>query len=175
MLYIVEASPENIHIVQKIAYETWPATFDKILSSEQITYMLEMMYSTTSLLQQMTKLAHHFLLAMENNEYLGFISYELAYKETSQTKIHKIYILPQAQGRGVGKKLIKAVEDLAISKGDKSLLLNVNKYNEAEKFYARLGFNTIGTENIDIGSGFLMEDKIMCKKLTQDNPLQNVN
>lgn len=42
----------------------------------------------------------------------------------------------------------------------------MNKHNEAEKFYKHLGFETIGTEDIDIGSGFLMEDKVMAKKIS---------
>ncbi|MDM8174612.1 MULTISPECIES: GNAT family N-acetyltransferase [Olivibacter] len=169
MLHITKAKIDDIHIIQEIAHKTWPITFGSILSFEQISYMLEMMYSTTSLLRQMTELNHHFLLAAEENECLGFISYESAYKNALQTKIHKIYILPEAQGKGVGKKLMRAVEEIALNKGDKRLLLNVNKHNEAEKFYARLGFELIGTEDIDIGSGYLMEDKIMSKKLKGDN------
>lgn len=164
-MLITEANTENIHIIQDIAHKTWPVTFESILSSAQISYMLEMMYSTASLLKQMTELDHHFLLAAENNKYLGFASYESSYKEMPQTKIHKIYILPEAQGKGVGKKLMDAMEQTALNNRDTSLLLNVNKHNDAEKFYKRLGFELIGTEDIDIGAGFLMEDKIMGKKL----------
>lgn len=166
MRHIVEAKLQEITIIQEIAYKTWPRTFGNILSTAQIEYMLEMMYSTSSLTKQMQAFGHRFLLAIENGQYVGFISYESPYKDTPQTKIHKIYILPEAQGKGVGKRLMDAVEQIAQAKGDSSLLLNVNKHNEAEQFYARLGFELIGTEDIDIGSGFLMEDKIMAKRLS---------
>ncbi|WP_134089110.1 GNAT family N-acetyltransferase [Olivibacter sp. XZL3] len=168
MNHIVEAELQAISIIQDIAYKTWPRTFRNILSAAQIKYMLEMMYSTSSLTKQMQELRHRFLLAIENGQYVGFISYESPYKDTLQTKIHKIYILLEAQGKGVGKRLMDAVEKTAQANGDDRLLLNVNKHNEAERFYTRLGFELIGTEDIDIGSGFLMEDKIMAKRLSPD-------
>lgn len=167
MIEIFEADMHQINVIQDIAYKTWPSTFGDILSTQQIDYMLNMMYSDKSLQAQLTDLKHCFLLAAENEMHLGFLSYETAYKGKAQTKIHKIYILPEAQGLGVGKKLMEAVEIAAMNKGDQQLVLNVNKHNAAEKFYQRLGFEIMGTEDIDIGSGFLMEDKIMAKRLTK--------
>lgn len=165
MIEIFEANPTHIATIQEIAYKTWPKTYGDILLPEQFDYMLEMMYSADALQKQFTDLGHHFLIAYHNNKYLGFISYESSYKGEQQTKIHKIYILPEAQGLGVGKRLMEAVEAISVNKGNKKLFLNVNKYNNAEKFYHRLGFKVVGTEDIDIGLGFLMEDKIMEKQL----------
>jgi ribosomal protein S18 acetylase RimI-like enzyme len=165
MIKVTPANIDQIKIIQEIAYRTWPATFSGILSPEQIDYMLDMMYSDEALQAQISNLNHCFLLAAQGDTYLGFLSYETPYKGEAKTKIHKIYILPEAQGLGVGKKLMETVENIALKKGDQLLLLNVNKHNEAEKFYKHLGFETIATEDIDIGSGFLMEDKIMAKKI----------
>lgn len=167
MIKIIPANVDQIKIIQKIAQKTWPATFSSILSSKQIDYMLDMMYSDEALQAQITDLNHCFLLAAQDDVYLGFLSYETPYKGEANTKIHKIYIMPEAQGLGIGKKLMGAVEAIAANKGDKQLLLNVNKHNEAEKFYKYLGFEVIATENIDIGSGFLMEDKVMAKEINK--------
>ena len=165
MIKVTPANIDQIKIIQGIAYRTWPATFSSILSSEQIDYMLDMMYSDEALQTQISDLNHCFLLAAQGDTYLGFLSYETPYKGEAKTKIHKIYILPEAQGLGIGKKLMETVENIALNKGDQQLLLNVNKHNDAEKFYKYLGFETIAMEDIDIGSGFLMEDKIMAKKI----------
>ncbi len=163
---IIEAGTTAIPMIQDIAYRTWPVAFRDILSQEQIQYMLDRMYSTSSLQEQMTALGHHFLLAEESpGNYSGFISFEHRYRQLPQTKIHKIYILPASQGKGTGKQLISAVEQHVRQQGDRALLLNVNKYNDAARFYQRLGFSVIDYENIDIGRGFLMEDKIMQKEL----------
>lgn len=165
MISIISAAVQHIEEIRKIAFKTWPITFGKILSEAQIEYMLNMMYSQEALTRQIEEQKHCFLLGVENGRYLGYVSYELHYQDEAITKIHKIYVLPEAQGKGVGKVLLSRVEAEAILHGDQKLALNVNKYNEAAYFYNRMGFECVGTEDIDIGSGFLMEDKIMEKKL----------
>ena len=42
-----------------------------------------------------------------------------------------------------------------------SLILNVNRFNNAVQFYQHLGFRIVKEENIDIGNGYLMEDYVM--------------
>ncbi|GAB3805810.1 GNAT family N-acetyltransferase [Spirosoma humi] len=167
MIAITEATEQDLPIIRAIAYQTWPATFGEILSPAQIDYMLNMMYSPDALTTQIRDKNHVFLLAQDEDsqEHLGFISYEFDYKNQSKTKIHKLYLLPASQGKGVGRLLIDKVATLAIDQANSSLSLNVNKYNKAIQFYERMGFTTVDTETIDIGEGFLMEDYIMEKPL----------
>jgi ribosomal protein S18 acetylase RimI-like enzyme len=47
------------------------------------------------------------------------------------------------------------------------LALNVNKHNPAQDFYRKLGFSVVGYEDIDIGEGFMMEDAIMRRDLSE--------
>lgn len=162
---IHEAGEEHIFIIQSLSDQIWPATFGDILSTEQIAFMMEMMYSTASLQKQMRELGHHYLLVEDEGEYLGYLSYEHNYKNKSITKIHKIYVLPSLQGKGLGRFFIDSVSSIAKDKGNEVLTLNVNRYNKALAFYKRLGFEIDGTEDIDIGQGFLMEDYMLSKKL----------
>lgn len=164
-MQIVEATTDHIYNIQVLSNVIWPATFSNILSQEQISYMMDMMYSTSSLEKQMNELNHHYLLAEEDGEYLGYLSYELNYKGTPITKIHKIYVLPSIQGKGVGRLFIDAVSKLALKNNNTLLSLNVNRYNKAIDFYKRMGFDFFASENIDIGNGFLMEDYVMNKDL----------
>nr|WP_255424468.1 GNAT family N-acetyltransferase [Apibacter sp. HY039] len=76
-----------------------------------------------------------------------------------------MYVLPDTQGKGIGKKLIQEVEKRAIKEKNKLLILNVNRFNKAVSFYKNMGFSISGSENIDIGKGFLMEDYIMEKEV----------
>ena len=164
-MQIVEATTDHIYNIQVLSNVIWPATFSNILSQEQISYMMDMMYSTSSLEKQINELNHHYLLAEEDGEYLGYLSYELNYKGTPITKIHKIYVLPSIQGKGVGRLFIDAVSKLALKNNNTLLSLNVNRYNRAIDFYKRMGFDFFTSENIDIGNGFLMEDYVMNKDL----------
>lgn len=163
-MQVVEAPKDYIFVIRSLADRIWPHTFRDILSEKQITYMMDMMYSVSSLEQQMDN-GHHYLLLRENDEYLGYLSYELNYKNSNLTKIHKIYILPSLQGKGLGRIFINAVKEIAMQNNNAGLSLNVNRYNKAIEFYTRVGFNIVGSEDIDIGDGFLMEDYIMNLKI----------
>ncbi|AQG79792.1 GNAT family N-acetyltransferase [Spirosoma montaniterrae] len=167
MLNITPAALDHLPVIRDIAYRTWPATFGEILSPEQIAYMLEMMYSLDALREQVNEKQHVFLLATEpdSDQFLGYASYELNYQNQPITKIHKIYILPESQGKGVGNALISAVTDVARQHGNTALSLNVNKHNKAVRFYERIGFAIAKTETIDIGNGFIMDDLVMIKPL----------
>lgn len=161
----IEATKDHLFIIQALADKIWPHTFREILTEEQISYMMNMMYSTPSLEKQMEELNHHYILANDSGEYLGYLSYELNYKGTNTTKIHKIYILPSIQGKGVGRFLIETVEEIALRNDNNELSLNVNRFNKALDFYKRIGFDVVNSEDIDIGNGFLMEDFVLNKKL----------
>lgn len=167
MITISEASEKDLPIIQDIAYKTWPSTFGEILSPKQISYMLNMMYNLDALKEQINEKKHVFLLAKDETSqtYLGYVSYELNYKGAPLTKIHKIYLLPASQGKGVGRLLIDKVAERAIQQANNRLGLNVNRYNKAIQFYERMDFVVVGREDIDIGDGFLMEDFIMEKPL----------
>ena len=160
-MIIRQLPKEELTKVQSIAHRTWPSTFANILSPEQIDYMLNWMYDLKMLESQLEK-GHTFLLAEEDGKELGFAGFELNYAEGPKAKLHKIYLLPEAQGKGAGKALILEVADRARKADQKSLLLNVNKYNQrAIDFYLRMDFQEIYKEVIDIGNGYVMDDVVM--------------
>lgn len=160
-MIIRQLTKEELSKVQSIAHRTWPSTFANILSPEQIEYMLNWMYDLQMLESQLDK-GHIFLLSEENAVELGFAGFELNYSEGPKAKLHKIYLLPEAQGKGAGKALILEVAGRAKKAGQKSLLLNVNKYNQkAIDFYLKMGFQEIHKEVIDIGNGYVMDDVVM--------------
>lgn len=161
---IVEMQPDEIDVVQTIAYKTWPATYGGILSDSQLNYMLAMFYSAEALNGNLRN-GHHFLLAKENNTALGFASFVHNHPENFTTKIPKIYVLPQTQGKGVGKLLIEAIETEAKKNCSAKLTLNVNRKNNARIFYEKLGFIAVKEEDVPLGNGVFQEDYVMEKAL----------
>jgi GNAT superfamily N-acetyltransferase len=157
MIHIQEITTTDIPVIQHIAYTTWPPTFGDILSPEQITYMLTMMYSREALEKQMNQ-HHHFIVAYDDQQPMGYASYEFDYLATPITKIHKLYILPSAQGKGLGKVLLNSIKEKAFEKKQRGLTLNVNIHNKAIAFYQHYGFDITDSEKIDIGNGFIMDD-----------------
>lgn len=165
MISIREATAADFPVIRQIAYNTWPETYGAILSKEQLDYMLGSFYSETTLLQNWREKGHRFLLLSEGETPLGFASYEHGYLGENITRLHKLYLLPASQGKGVGKMLIRAVEEKAKENHSDAVSLNVNRFNKAKDFYLRNGYEIAGEEDIEIGHGYLMEDYKMLKKL----------
>ena len=165
MLQITEATAKDLKTIRDIAYGSWPATYGEILSKEQIDYMLNLFYSDATLSENLTKKGHHFILVQEDGHCIGFASYEHNYLYKNVTRLHKIYLLPEAQGKGAGKLLIATVERLALENYSGAISLNVNKFNNALSFYQKTGFEVVAEEVIELDFGYLMEDYVMEKQL----------
>lgn len=157
---IREINSFEVGIVNDLAYKIWPSTFSEILSTEQISYMLKWMYNTDTLSKQIEQ-GHQFFVAEENQLPIGFMGIQSNCPDNHSTKIHKLYVLPEIHGKGIGRELINVAISEAKEIGNDRLVLNVNRFNNAVSFYQKLGFNILLEENIDIGNGYLMEDYVM--------------
>jgi len=165
MIVIREAIASDISSICSIAHATWAVAYKDILSTEQMEYMLESMYSNKSLVHQINT-GHRFIMLLQNDIPEGFISFEFGYGSVTVVKIHKYYILPSTQGKGLGTRLLDTITELAKQQGMDTITLNVNRFNESVEHYKARGFSIVGSEDIDIGNGFLMEDYIMEKKIS---------
>lgn len=164
-LDILEISSDRICDIQEIAHVAWPVAFKEILTQEQIRYMLNWMYSESSLIEQFGKNNRFFLAKLEEKP-VGFMSIENNSQYSERTKIHKAYILPYFQAKGIGHAFFDRALSEAQTYGDKAIYLNVNKYNRgAIAFYEKYGMAKIGEEVIDIGNGFVMDDYVFEKKV----------
>ena len=164
MIHLEKITKNQLPIIKNLAYAIWPFTYKEILSSEQLDYMLDTFYSVENLENQMNA-GQIFELFFEDNKVVGFVAYEFNcnFENLSQplTKIHKIYLLPETQGKGFGKFMIDEIVKIAKSNNQKGVFLNVNKYNKAKYFYEKLGFVISKEEVIDIGNDYVMDDYVM--------------
>lgn len=163
-IFIKEATEMDIALIQQLNSKVWPQTYKSILSKEQIDYMLDMMYTTESLLTQMKK-GIQFIIIHDDNIPVGFASFYKIDKNTF--KLDKIYVLPTQQGKGTGKFVVDYISNFIMNEGASALQLQVNKQNlKAKCFYEKIGFNVIEEADFDIGNGYFMNDFIMEKKTT---------
>lgn len=162
MFTITNAFETDIPLIRQLCLQVWPQTYSAILSKEQIDYMLEMMYSESSLKQQMQE-GSQFILIYENDEPVGFASFQEA--GPGLYKLHKIYVLPSQQGKGTGRFMLDKIINTIKENGAKALQLQVNRYNKAKQFYEKLGFSVIKEADFDIGNGYFMNDYVMEREL----------
>jgi len=157
------AQKNELNLIQKIALETWPITYKNILSVDQLSYMLKMMYDIDVLEAQQAQLSHQFILAFDDsgNE-MGFACYSKEINSPATFQLHKLYLLPNQQGKNVGTMLLNFVLNEIEKTTEKSVLqLNVNRQNNAVNFYLKKGFSILHQEDNDIGNGYFMNDYVM--------------
>jgi GNAT superfamily N-acetyltransferase len=164
MTEIIEATSDDIGTIRQLAEQTFHATYLPLQPKEKVDYLFGLMYSLPHLTEQM-KNGQRFIIIKDQTGYLGYASYEINCKRIGVTKIHKIYVLPAAQGKGVGKKLIDSISAFALQNKNQILSLNVYRQNPAIDFYEKMGFKKSEEVDIDVGNGFMMNDYVMEKGL----------
>ncbi|WP_436484340.1 GNAT family N-acetyltransferase [Chitinophaga sp. ARDCPP14] len=164
MYHVKTATVNDIPVIQELTEKIWRPTYQSILTPEQIEYMIDMMYSTSSLNKQITELQHQFLILQDDNSPIGFAAYS-----TTDTpgifKLHKIYLDGNYQGKGIGKFLLEHVAGQVKNHGANTLELDVNRFNKAKQFYEKQGFSVYKEKQTDIGNGYIMDDYVMRKPL----------
>jgi diamine N-acetyltransferase len=151
------ATNAEIPVIQQLAKEIWPSAYKNIISTEQINYMLHLMYSAQSIKQQMAE-GCVFLIAENKNKTTAFAGYQPI--TTQLFKLHKLYVAQQ--GLGIGTQLIRYILNQMQANGAATLQLQVNKQNvAAQNFYKKLGFIVTEAAVFNIGNNFIMDDFIM--------------
>ena len=159
------ATSQDISLIHQLAREIFFPTYEPLQPKEKVAYLFNLMYNETALTEQLEKKKHVFLLAEDASGYLGYASYEFNYKGSGKAKIHKIYVMPTAQGKGVGKEMINWVADIAKQNKIDTLLLDVYRHNPAIQFYEKMGFKIAGEQVTEVGNDFVMDDFVMEKIL----------
>lgn len=164
MYLIKEATTADVEAILHIAHQTWWPTYGPILGKEQLTYMLAELYTAEKISVQIESNQQTFLLLTEDDRPVAFAAYSPREEDANIYKLHKLYCLPETQGKGYGKILIDAVADKTKQAGKHLLELNVNRYNKAKTFYEKMGFTIAYEEDIPIGP-YWMNDYVMRKQL----------
>ncbi len=160
MISFKKATKNDIPKIQELANKSWNSAYRNILSQEQIDYMLKQMYSEQEISNHMDNPNYQYYLILKDEMAGGFIGFEFHY-ENATTKLHRIYLLEDFKGQGLGKAAINFLKEKTSETSDKRIILNVNKNNPAKQMYESQGFTTYKEGIFDIGNGYVMDDFLM--------------
>ncbi len=160
MHIIRPATLADADCIVKIAHQTWWPAYRDILSAEQISYMLQSIYLSDKIATQIEDGTQQYLILEDDGVPVAFASYSPRSEDAEVYKLHKLYCHPSTQGKGYGKLLIDSVVDMVKQAGKTKLELNVNRSNNAKRFYEKMGFTIAYDEDIAIGPYF-MNDHVM--------------
>ena len=153
------ATAADIPLIRSMVKKIWPLTYGHILEAAQIDYMIGWMYSHERLEQQINA-GDTFMMAMHHELPVGFAAYSKL-PEKGSFHLDKLYLLPETQGKGFGKKFLQEVITGVSRLGGNKLSLHVNRQNNAKDFYTAMGFVVVREEDNDIGEGYFMNDYVM--------------
>lgn len=164
MIKFFTATKADIPVIQDLAEQTWWPTYGPIQPREKIEFLLKMFYSKDALSAAMDDGTQEFILALDDDQAVGFASYGERADVQGIFKLHKLYVLPATHGKGTGAGLVDEVKQRVRRRtpsGSGCVIdLNVYRGNPARGFYEKLGFRIIAEVNEPVGK-FFFEDYLM--------------
>jgi diamine N-acetyltransferase len=155
---------DDIDELIAVARRAWRAHYPGIITVEQIDYMLERGYNRAVILDELARQGITWLAIADGAAMIGFVS--IGPYGADAIKLHKLYLLPEYHGKGIGARALAGVEQMAKAEHVHKLVLNVNKHNaKAIRSYERAGWQIIDEVINDIGNGYVMDDFIMAKQI----------
>lgn len=168
---IERVDPAGLPRVRMLAHDIWRSCYAGLLSPGQIEYMLQWMYSPERLMQDWQS-GVCFEWPLVDGRPVGYLATELE-PTRAVMHLHKLYVLPQYQRRGIGSRLLDHACQSAFRAGCQQVRLHVNKANHpAIACYRRHGFIREAAVVNDIGGGYVMDDYVMVRSLTAGAPVQ---
>jgi GNAT superfamily N-acetyltransferase len=98
-----DAQLGDIRAVQRVARTTWDHTYLDTIPEEVRAEFVRRAYSDNALMQRIAN--DVFLVAMGDDEGFSFADFGII--SESEAGLAAIYVLPEAQGQGLGSKLLE--------------------------------------------------------------------
>jgi ribosomal protein S18 acetylase RimI-like enzyme len=158
-------------VLRELAGTIWRQHYAAIISPAQIEHMLAGRFSDEALWEHVQAADRWLELLRVSGVAVGYCGYELAGMDDQGTasaamKLSQLYVLESHRSMGLGRHLLRHVEQRARGLGSRGLWLQVNKRNAgAIAFYRAAGFEVVREAVFDIGGGFLMDDYVMAKQV----------
>lgn len=149
-------TPSQIERTAAMADEIWHEWFPRLLSPEQIDYMVEKFQSAAAMTRQMSEEGYRYFILRKGETPVGYTAVK---PDGDSLFLSKIYIKKEHRGSGYSRETLDFLRELCAEEGFSSIWLTVNKYNESSiAVYKKLGFELFGDGVTDIGNGFVMDD-----------------
>lgn len=156
-------SPTRKMAVASLAQIIWNEHYAKILSQEQINYMVEKFQSMPAIEAAIKEQNYQYFLLVLGDTPIGYMG---VVPEDDALLISKLYLMKPFRGERRSLLLFNKAEEIAKEMGKNKVRLFVNKHNYVPlRVYLRRGFRIVEEKKTDIGSGFFCDDFLMEKEL----------
>jgi len=158
-IQIIQANSSHTPLISGIGRSSFHDAFSRLFRVPQdLEHYLDYTYGEEKIARSLARENNVYFLALDGTKAVGFAKlkkHSLASQIDSvwQSELQKIYVLPGAQGTGVGKALMQGVLKLMEQVQPEYLWLDVIIENDkARRFYEKTGFTRHGDHYFTIGS-----------------------
>ena len=160
---ILKAGENDLKTIHDMAQVVFRQTYHEILSSQQMEYMMEWMYSLPNLRNQLSD-GHAYFIAYMDGTPCGYMSIQQEgfHEDVMVFHLHKLYVMSSMHGKGIGRLLFNQAQEYVSERFASSRIeLNVNRKNPAVHFYRHIGMRVLREGDFHIGEGFYMNDSLL--------------
>lgn len=164
---------DDLARLRELSLRTYEETFGAQNKPETMARYLAEAFSEAQLLKELGRKGSTFWLALVEGREAGYLKLNIGEAQTEayapdSLEIERIYVDGSQKGRGIGKALLGHAAREALRLGKASLWLGVWEFNApALAFYARMGFERVGSHNFRMGDE-IQTDFVMKKVLATE-------
>ena len=144
--------------LKKISQETYVDAFSLGNTKENMLLYLNSSFNDEKLEAEIIENQSTFYFAKHKNETVGYLKINFGSAQTDiydqdAMQLERIYVLEKSQGKGIGKKLLTDIIQIAEKKEVNYLWLGVwEKNKKAIEFYKKTGFKTFDSHSFKMGT-----------------------
>jgi len=153
LLRLRAARGEDIEAIARVEVETWRATYPGILPDRVLVGMSEERQQSSW--RGLVRFRPGDVIVVEH-EQVGLVGFGNCGAQRDSSidfagEIYTLYVAPEAQNQGVGRRLLLALFERLLEKGRSSALIWVIRANPSRYFYERTGGKLVLTRKIRVG------------------------
>ena len=166
MVSIRAATVEDAAAIAHVHVESWRSTYAGIVPDAYLAGLDETL--RVKLWQEWLSGGAVVLVAERKGAVVGFAHAGKIREavETADAELYSLYLLRDAQGRGIGRGLLRVMAAVLRVQGFTSMALWVLERNQARGFYETCGGRLAASKVIEIGGARLMEVAYWWPELT---------
>ena len=131
----------DVSSIEQIIERAWLKTNISIDEKQNIIHSLIKLYPKDQIISEIQDQIQFYLLLTEEEIPMALASYSITDTCPADFRIHKIYSMPESQGKGDEKILIAKVEEIAIEHGGNLLFIYLKGRNKKTDYFEALGFS----------------------------------
>lgn len=156
-------SDNDISTVAILGQVIWNEHYVPIIGQAQVNYMIEKFQSEVAVRRQIALEGYSYFLVTSDDKAVGYIG---IIEKEKEMFLSKLYLLAGERGKGFARLAVSFLADICREKGMEFITLTVNRNNlHSIGAYEKMGFEKYGVQVSDIGSGYVMDDFLMRKKI----------